>query len=43
MSDSVRLEPGRDNLQVREPHYPWAKGQRISTKLCLWVPQRQIS
>ena len=25
ISDSVRLELGRDNLQVRSKHYPWAK------------------
>ena len=25
ISDSVRFELGRDNLQVRSPHYPRAK------------------
>ena len=25
ISDSVWLKLGRDNLQVRSPHHPWAK------------------
>ena len=33
----------RDDLLARLPLHPRAKWQRISTKLCLWLPQRQIS
>ena len=43
VSDSVRPELGHNEfgLKLLSPHYPWAKWQRVSTKLFLWLWQQQ--